>query len=304
VGGVAGVLEQAGVAVTLVLDELARVGTWLAACESGSSDPKTKGMQAALRLHYAQALGLPPLAALELSVIRGRLVPSAQLLRALAGEAGLRVVKLEESPESCTAGVVDVRTGELLGRATFTLEMARRAGLLRADSGWSKYPERMLWARASSWAIRDYAPRVALGMTFQDEVEEVTGEPVASFDWDAEPEQDTTIDWPDEDDEDDFDDAPEEPPEAAETPADTVAAPVVDRESTPLTKAQNDKIHAQIRELEFMEQQAGLDGTNWRAFYRGAAGAELDATLTRAQASLAIEALDAERMRLYELGRP
>jgi len=159
------------------LDRIARLGTWLAAAESGKDDERTRGMAAALRMHYAEALALPPLAALELDVIKGRIVPSAQLLRALADAQGLRIVRVESSDTSCTAAIVEKASGKVLGEATFTIEQARQAGLVRPGSGWTNYPARMLWARASSWAIRDHAPRVALGMTLPDEVEEATGEP-------------------------------------------------------------------------------------------------------------------------------
>src|SRR5262245_44591762 len=56
-------------------DELAvfrTVGHWLALAETGEDTPKAKGAAAALRLYYANELGLPPLAAAELSVIHGR----------------------------------------------------------------------------------------------------------------------------------------------------------------------------------------------------------------------------------------
>ena len=66
------------------LDDLARLGAWLALSESGASDEKARGAAAALRLYYAAELGLPPLAVAELSVIKGRLFVSAQLMRALA----------------------------------------------------------------------------------------------------------------------------------------------------------------------------------------------------------------------------
>ena len=56
------------------LDEIARLGQWLAAAESGDSSPNAQGATAALRLYYAAELGLTPMAAAELSVIKGRSV--------------------------------------------------------------------------------------------------------------------------------------------------------------------------------------------------------------------------------------
>lgn len=165
------------------LDDIARLGTWLAASESGSDSEKAKGAAAALRIYYARQLGLPPLAASELSVIGGRLVVSAQMLRAMALNAGYRVVKVSGDDQRCVAALIN-GNGEEIGRSEFTLEDARRAGLIRDKSGWQKYPARMLWARASSWVVKDHAPHVALGIVTEDEAAEIADR---SFDVELEP---------------------------------------------------------------------------------------------------------------------
>jgi hypothetical protein len=157
------------------LDRIARLGQWLAASELRDPDANAKGAAAALRLYYAEQLGLPPLAAAEVSVIGGRLVVSARLLRALAVRAGYRVVAVDRSETSCTAALLIDGTGEELGRATFTIDDAQRAGLIRDRSAWKTHPGRMLWARASAFVIYDYAPDVALGVATAEEVDEEAG---------------------------------------------------------------------------------------------------------------------------------
>jgi hypothetical protein len=153
------------------LDELARLGSWRALAEQRNPDAKAQGAAGALAFYFARELGLPPLAALELAVVRGRLVVSARLLRALAARQGLRVAVRERSDERCTVSLVVAATGEELGRSTFTVDDAKRAGLIREGSAWITHPSSMLFARASSRAIYDYAPDVALGLTTQEEVE-------------------------------------------------------------------------------------------------------------------------------------
>jgi len=155
------------------LDDLARLGQWLAWAESGNQDEKSRGAGAALRLYYARELGLTPMAASELSLINGRLVVGAALLRALARRAGYWIQRLEDNDTSCTARITDTN-GQVLGHATFTIEDARRAGLIRDRSAWKTHPARMLWARASANVIKDFAPEVALGMVLDDEVQEIT----------------------------------------------------------------------------------------------------------------------------------
>jgi len=175
---------------TPALDELARLGTWLALSESGSNSEKAVGAAAALRLYYAAELGLPATAVAELSVINGRLFMSAQLLRAMAEREGYRIFRTDANGNSCTA--VLFKDGKELGRATFTLDDARKAGLIRDRSPWKTHPARMLWARASKNVIVDFAPGVALGIALDDEVQEYTGQVTPPQD-----DPDNDIPWPD-----------------------------------------------------------------------------------------------------------
>jgi hypothetical protein len=154
------------------LDELARLGQWLALSESGENTEKARGAAAALRLYYIAELGLTPMAAAELSLIKGRLYVGAQLLRALAIRAGYRVYRVDSSDTSCTARLVDSNS-EVVGEATYTLEQAKTAGIVRQGSPWLTHPARMLWARASKNAIVDFAPEVALGFSLDDELHEI-----------------------------------------------------------------------------------------------------------------------------------
>jgi hypothetical protein len=50
-----------------------------------------------------------------------------------------------------------------LGKTTFTIEDAKRAELVKPDSGWVKYPQAMLFARAISTGCRTYTPDVFNG---------------------------------------------------------------------------------------------------------------------------------------------
>jgi hypothetical protein len=160
------------------IDRLARVGMWLAAAENDGKDPQSLGMKAALRLFFAQQLGLPPLAAAEISFVRGRLYPGAKLLRALAVRAGYRIERDPASNDkTCTAILLREATGEEVGRYTFTIEDAQRAKLVKADSAWQTHPARMLWARATKYLLDDYAPEVTLGLGEESELEEIQPAP-------------------------------------------------------------------------------------------------------------------------------
>lgn len=178
------------------LERFRTVGWWLALAESGDQTQKALGAAAALRLFYVSELGLPPLAAAELSVIHGRVFVGSKLLRALAARQGYGVTKLESTAETCTAAVVRTDTGQELGRSTFTIEDAKAAGLVRDGSGWKKYPARMLWARASKYALDDFAPAVTLGIWTDDERGEILGQP-ATPSADAGTAEDELAEWVD-----------------------------------------------------------------------------------------------------------
>jgi len=154
------------------LDHFRTLGHWLGLAEADDGTPASREAGAAYRLYCLAQMDLPWQAAQELTVIRGKLTMSANLLRILAQRAGLRIERVDDSAESCTAVLIHARTGEEIGRSTFTIEQAKRAGLLRAGTPWITYPERMLWARASAYAIRDHAGHVALGLQLADEAEE------------------------------------------------------------------------------------------------------------------------------------
>jgi hypothetical protein len=165
------------------LDTAARLGLWLAAAESNSNDPNARGMAAALRISYAHSLGLPAHAAQEIHLVKGNLTLSAKLCRALAHQHGLRVVKADEKADSCTAVVIDLATGHELGRTTYTLAQAHKAGIDKPSSSgkpsnWTVYPDRMLWARASKRALDDHAPWVTVGVVGAEEAEEMLGAPL------------------------------------------------------------------------------------------------------------------------------
>src|SRR5262245_24607601 len=97
-----------------------RIGSWLALAEADDRTEKGRGAAAALRLYYAEQLDLPPMAANDLVMIKGRLFIQANVLRALAARRGYRVVKEECTYETCTA-VLFGPEGDEIGRETYTL---------------------------------------------------------------------------------------------------------------------------------------------------------------------------------------
>ena len=126
---------------------------------------------------FSRAIHVDPMIGLqEISVIQGRPAPSAKLQAAKAFEAGHRIEVLEWSDTE--AKLRGTRKDGSSVDVAWTLDDAKRAGLLKAGSSWEKYPRAMLMARATSALCRAAFPECVLGMAYNPE--EIGGEPAAA----------------------------------------------------------------------------------------------------------------------------
>ena len=64
------------------------------------------------------------------------------------------------------------RKGKADKESIFTLDMAKKAGLLAKGGVWNQYPERMLKLRARGFALRDAFPDALKGIKSREEVED------------------------------------------------------------------------------------------------------------------------------------
>lgn len=126
---------------------------------------------------YGHELGLGPMTSLQqISVVKGRPAPSAQLGVALALAAGHEVwVK------SATTTKVEVcgrrRGSDEVQTVVWTMDDAKRAGLDRQPT-WRAYPRAMLTHRAQAELVRNTFPDVLGGIAaFAEELEDNGDEP-------------------------------------------------------------------------------------------------------------------------------
>lgn len=133
-------------------------------------DFKDKPGNILVAIQKGYEVGLSPMAALEtIAVINGR--------ASLWGDGMLGIVQgstvyewIDESQSSDTSGVCTVkRKGEPPYTATFSLEDAKRAGLLGKAGPWTSYTKRMLHMRARGFALRDKFADVLKGMIAAEE---------------------------------------------------------------------------------------------------------------------------------------
>lgn len=122
-------------------------------------------------------IGLPPIQAIQsVMVVNGRPSLWGDSVLALVMSSGL-CERFEEASASdsakqgfgkCTVKRIGMKEMEV----TFSLEDAKKAGLLGKPGPWQQYTGRMLQLRARSWALRDCFPDLLRGMQIREEVED------------------------------------------------------------------------------------------------------------------------------------
>jgi len=125
--------------------------------------------QAITKILAGQELGVPPMQAMtQIHVVDGTPRLSAGLIGALVKRSRRYNYRLIEANDSiCVLEWYDHDFGaDPVGRSEFTMKEATAAGLDRAGSGWKKYAEDMLFARALTRGARRFAPDVFGGAVY------------------------------------------------------------------------------------------------------------------------------------------
>lgn len=116
-------------------------------------------------------VGLAPMQALQnISVINGRPSLWGDAMLALVKASGL-LEKFDETLVNNVATCTSTRKGGHVVTSKFTMDQARRAGLVNKDN-WKNYPERMLQMRARGFNLRDNFPDVLKGLVSREEAED------------------------------------------------------------------------------------------------------------------------------------
>lgn len=131
--------------------------------------------QAVVRMLAGQELGLPAVASMTgIYVVRGRISLSSNVIGALIKRSNrydylVRVL----TNSSCEIEFLqrDYNTGQwhTAGISTFSMDDARRAGVLRKDSPWESHSRNMLFARALTNGARWFCPDIFNGPIFSPE---------------------------------------------------------------------------------------------------------------------------------------
>lgn len=120
--------------------------------------------QAVTKILYGRELGFSPVVSIQgIHIIEGKPSLSANLLATLIKRSGrydYRIAKWDDTICEIEFRQREGKDWEVVGLASFSMDDARRAGVVRPGGGWAKYPKAMLFARALSAGMRAYAPDV------------------------------------------------------------------------------------------------------------------------------------------------
>jgi hypothetical protein len=109
--------------------------------------------------------------------IMGKVSMSPEMMNSLIRRDGHKIDIMESTDFSCKIKGTRKDTGETY-TSVYTIEDAKKAGLVRAGGGWEKYPSDMLFARCISRLRRRLFPDIASRSYVHGEVEDVKEEEV------------------------------------------------------------------------------------------------------------------------------
>jgi hypothetical protein len=125
--------------------------------------------QAAAIMLKGYELGLSLAASFELIYsVRGQVGLSPRGAMALIHRSKLIDVTIDDQPDACTVTMKRRDTG-FSYTCTFSMDDARRAGLVKPESGWQHYPANMLRWRAIGFCADIVCPDILAGMKTVDQ---------------------------------------------------------------------------------------------------------------------------------------
>jgi len=130
------------------------------------------GGQAAIMMTMlaARELGISPMLALNggIANIQGKLEISARMMNALMRRSGIKIEIVESTDDKCV--LKGTRAEGDTATVSYTIEDAKKAGLVKQGGGWVKNPKDMCFARAISRLARQIAPDVIGGCYVEGEI--------------------------------------------------------------------------------------------------------------------------------------
>ena len=136
---------------------------------SGFFSDAREAAQAFVKIQYGAELGIGPGASMAgIHIVKGKPSLSASLIAARIKGSGKYDYRIKHhTDEKCV--ITFFEGGEVVGDADFTIEQAKKAGLVKADTPWVSYPKNMLFSRAMSNGAKLYCPDIFMGPIYTPE---------------------------------------------------------------------------------------------------------------------------------------
>ncbi|MFB3816178.1 MAG: hypothetical protein ACE147_00825 [Candidatus Methylomirabilales bacterium] len=133
--------------------------------KSGYFQDAKEASQAMVKVLAGQELGFPPIVSMmNLYIVKGKISLAANLVATQIRRSGRYDYRVKSiTNEGCTLAFY--QGNELLGESTFTVEDAKKAGVLGGDN-YQHYPRNMFFARALTNGARWYCPDVFGGPVY------------------------------------------------------------------------------------------------------------------------------------------
>lgn len=121
-------------------------------------------------VQYGRELGIPPMTSMQtMAIVSGKITMMGNMLQTLLIRGGVKISILESTVKNCTLRFE--REGYPSIQTSFSIEDAKRAGLYKEGSGYTKYPEEMLYWRAMAKGGRRIGSDLMLGVYAREEIE-------------------------------------------------------------------------------------------------------------------------------------
>jgi len=158
--------------VPTTIDETALIAARFAKSALVPTEMRGKEGDVFFTIMYGLELGLPPASSMRaISIVKGKPFLDAATSHALC----LRHPECEyfrRVPDKCERGkqaTFEAKRAGYVDSVTFTMDDAKAAGLIKDGGGWTKYPDRMLEARARMALARIMFPEKLAGVYCPEE---------------------------------------------------------------------------------------------------------------------------------------
>jgi len=166
------------------LANLGEVQVFADTCFKSGLFPDCKSpIEAVMKIVAGRELGIPALMSLQkLYIVNGRMGLAGEVAVVLLQRAHYEISHKydnRDNPTACEVTLTHPQKGAFTWR--FTMADAKRAGLVKPNSAWEKFPQDLLYYRALMSAARKFAPEALGGIGYTpEELQSIIIEPVES----------------------------------------------------------------------------------------------------------------------------